>query len=166
MVSVFDTWKTLKGVAKDLKIRGYSVVVSKSKLVKMIKAAQQEQQPQKEMTPLKQKINLEASTLKNTKFRKIIWTTQLQQLVLMALLPNQSIGLERHIHTDQFFRIESGIARVELSRTKLGKKAVFLAQEGDAFVVPMGTWHNITNSDKKKRLHLYTIYSPPKHPQK
>jgi mannose-6-phosphate isomerase-like protein (cupin superfamily) len=36
--------------------------------------------------------------------------------------------------------------------------------DGDAVVVPAGTYHNAVNTSKTARLKLYTIYSPPNHP--
>lgn len=36
--------------------------------------------------------------------------------------------------------------------------------EGDARVIPGGTYHNVINPSKTTQLRLYTIYSPPNHP--
>ena len=36
--------------------------------------------------------------------------------------------------------------------------------EGDGVVVPAGTHHNVVNASKTTLLKLYTIYSPPNHP--
>jgi mannose-6-phosphate isomerase-like protein (cupin superfamily) len=35
--------------------------------------------------------------------------------------------------------------------------------DGDAVVVPAGTYHNVVNTSKTAMLKLYTIYSPPNH---
>jgi mannose-6-phosphate isomerase-like protein (cupin superfamily) len=35
--------------------------------------------------------------------------------------------------------------------------------DGDAIVVPAGTYHNVINESKTADLKLYTIYSPPNH---
>jgi mannose-6-phosphate isomerase-like protein (cupin superfamily) len=59
---------------------------------------------------------------------------------------------------DQFFRIEQGKAIFVLR----GKKIV--AGNGDAVIVPAGTYHNVINAFKTQKLKLYTIYSPPNHP--
>jgi mannose-6-phosphate isomerase-like protein (cupin superfamily) len=37
-------------------------------------------------------------------------------------------------------------------------------KDGDAVVVPAGTFHNVINTSKTKTLKLYTVYSPPNHP--
>ena len=36
--------------------------------------------------------------------------------------------------------------------------------QGDAVLVPAGTYHNVVNTSKTEMLKLYTIYSPPNHP--
>lgn len=93
--------------------------------------------------------------MENKYYRKVIFTTKQQQLVLMNLLPKEEIGMEKHNHTTQFIRVEkgSGIAIV-------GKKR-FRLQDGSAVVIPAGKNHNILAG--KKGLKLYTIYSPPEY---
>jgi mannose-6-phosphate isomerase-like protein (cupin superfamily) len=39
-----------------------------------------------------------------------------------------------------------------------------LVHNGDAVIVPAGTHHNVINTSKSKQLKLYTLYSPPNHP--
>jgi len=36
--------------------------------------------------------------------------------------------------------------------------------DGSAVVIPSGTEHNIVNTSNSNSLKLYTIYSPPEHP--
>ena len=36
--------------------------------------------------------------------------------------------------------------------------------DGDAVIVPAGTYHNVINNSKTKTSKLYTLYSPPNHP--
>ncbi len=95
-------------------------------------------------------------TKANKDFRRVLYTTAQMQLVLMALKPGEEIGSEIHATHDQFFRIEKGKARVRMGQAKIKVAA------GDAFVVPAGVRHNLTNTGKK-RLRLYTIYAPPNH---
>ena len=102
---------------------------------------------------------LEKQTLDNTCFRQVIFTGEHSQLVLMCLAPGEDIGDEVHPHVDQFFRIEQGEARFVLN-----EKQEHVARDGDAVVVPAGTYHNVINSSKTAPLKLYTIYSPPNHP--
>jgi mannose-6-phosphate isomerase-like protein (cupin superfamily) len=39
-----------------------------------------------------------------------------------------------------------------------------LVHENDAVVIPAGTYHNVINASKSHKLKLYTVYSPPNHP--
>lgn len=52
--------------------------------------------------------NIEQLTLENGDFRKVLYTLQGMQLVLMSLKPGEEIGAEVHPENDQFFRFESG----------------------------------------------------------
>jgi mannose-6-phosphate isomerase-like protein (cupin superfamily) len=102
---------------------------------------------------------IEQQTLENKYFRQVIFTGEHLQLVLMSLLPQTEIGDEVHGHTDQFFRIERGEAKFVLN-----EKDVLLARDGDAVVVPAGTYHNVINNSKTEPLKMYTLYAPPNHP--
>ncbi|MFH1071857.1 MAG: cupin domain-containing protein [Nanoarchaeota archaeon] len=105
--------------------------------------------------------HIEQQTLKNNYFRQVIFTGTHAQLVLMCLQPGEEIGNEVHHHVDQFFRLEEGEALFIFN----GKEK-HVVKDGDAVIVPAGTYHNIINASKKKKLRLYTIYSPPNHPDK
>jgi len=104
--------------------------------------------------------NIEKLTLKNNYFRKVIFTGKHAQLVLMCLKPKEEIGNEVHKHVDQFFRLEAGEAKFVLNN---GKES-HIVKNGGAVIVPAGTYHNIINNSKTKKLKLYTVYSPPNHP--
>lgn len=103
--------------------------------------------------------SIEKLTLKNNYFRKVLFTGKYAQLVLMCLQPKEEIGNEVHKTVDQFFRIEEGRAKFVFN----GKEE-HLAHDGDAVIVPAGTYHNVINTSASKTLKLYTIYSPPNHP--
>ena len=51
--------------------------------------------------------DIENDTLENTDFRRVLYTGNNSQLVLMSLRPNEEIGEEIH-SLDQFIRVESG----------------------------------------------------------
>ena len=102
---------------------------------------------------------IEKQTLENTYFRHVLFTAQHAQLVVMCLLPGEEIGDEVHSNVDQFFRIEQGDATFVFN-----EKEEHVVRDGDAVVVPAGTYHNIVNMSKTAMLKLYTIYSPPNHP--
>jgi mannose-6-phosphate isomerase-like protein (cupin superfamily) len=103
--------------------------------------------------------HLEKVALKNKYFRQVLFTGKHSQLVLMCLQPQEDIGNEVHPNVDQFFRIEEGKAKFVLN----GKEE-HLVGAGDAVVVPAGTYHNVINASATEPLHLYTIYTPPQHP--
>ena len=102
---------------------------------------------------------IEKLTLANTYFRQVLFTGKHVQLVAMCLKPGEAIGDEVHPNVDQFFRIEQGEARFVFD-----EKRERSARDGDAVVVPAGTYHNVINASKTAPLKLYTIYSPPNHP--
>ena len=104
---------------------------------------------------------IEKRTLGNDYFRQVLFTGKYAQLVVMCLQPGEEIGNEVHPNVDQFFRIEQGEATFVFN----GKEK-HLVKNGDAVIVPAGTHHNVINSSNKKKLKLYTIYSPPNHPDK
>jgi len=52
------------------------------------------------------KINKE--TANNENFRKVLFTSELSQLVVMCLKSGEEIGMEVHNNIDQFIRVESG----------------------------------------------------------
>ena len=54
------------------------------------------------------KSNIEQDTLNNDNFRKVLYTGQHSQLVLMSLRPGEEIGVETHKENDQFLRFEGG----------------------------------------------------------
>jgi mannose-6-phosphate isomerase-like protein (cupin superfamily) len=102
---------------------------------------------------------IEKQTLKNKYFRQVLFTGKYCQLVVMCLQPGEEIGNEVHSNVDQFFRVEEGKAKFILNNSEQ-----HLVRNGDAAVVPAGTYHNVINTSKTERLKLYTVYSPPNHP--
>jgi mannose-6-phosphate isomerase-like protein (cupin superfamily) len=102
--------------------------------------------------------NIEEKTIANSFFREVVFTGAHSQLVVMSLLPNEEIGSEVHPHIDQFLRIEKGEGKVVMNGEE------HLVKDGDAIVVPAGTQHNVINVSPTNELKLYTIYSPPQHP--
>ena len=104
---------------------------------------------------------IEKQTLANNYFRQVLFTGKYAQLVVMCLQPGEEIGNEVHQKVDQFFRIEQGEAEFVFGGTEKHK-----VKDGDAVIVPAGTFHNVINTSKSAKLKLYTIYSPPNHPDK
>jgi len=104
---------------------------------------------------------IEKQTLSNDYFRQVLFTGKYAQLVVMCLKPGEEIGNEVHAKVDQFFRIEQGEAAFVF-----GGNEKHLVKDGDAVIVPAGTYHNVINTSKTTKLKLYTVYSPPNHPDK
>ena len=103
--------------------------------------------------------NIEKRTLDNTCFREVLFTGPHAQLVVMALGPGEEIGMETHADVDQFIRGEAGRGTAILD----GKEHTL--EDGSAIVIPAGTKHNIINASRSEPLKLYTLYSPPEHPE-
>ncbi len=102
--------------------------------------------------------NIENGTLENEDYRRVLFTGRNTQLVLMKLKPGEEIGREIHEEHDQFIRVESGVGSVILN----GEKHPLA--DGTAVVIPAGVEHNVINTSTDEPLRLYTLYSPPEHP--
>ena len=102
-------------------------------------------------------INIEKATLNNDNFRKVLNTAQNSQLVVMSLLPGEEIGTEVH-DLDQFIRFESGTGKVILNGEE------HEVEDDWAVVIPAGVEHNVINTSDSEKMKLYSIYSPPEHP--
>lgn len=103
--------------------------------------------------------NIETKSVENEYFREVLFTATHSQLVVMSLAPGEDIGLETHDDVDQFIRVEDGQGKAILNGEEHD------LEDGSAVVIPAGTQHNIINSSQSESLKLYTIYSPPEHPQ-
>lgn len=89
-------------------------------------------------------------------FRRVLWTGEHTQLVIMTIPPGGEIGVETHPDNDQILSFVSGVGKAVIE----GKtKAV---TPGDVVVVPAGKEHNFTN-DGPNPLVLYTVYGPADH---
>ena len=102
--------------------------------------------------------DIERDTLENDDYRRVLFTGRNTQLVLMTLQPGDEIGLETHDEHDQFIRVEAGSGTVIMN----GEKHALA--DGIAVVIPAGVEHNVVNTSKSEALRLYTLYSPPEHP--
>ena len=89
-------------------------------------------------------------------FRRVLWTGEHTQLVIMTIPPGGEIGEEVHDGIDQILTFVSGTGEAEISGNK--RKVA----QGDLVVVPAGTKHNFLNTGQNP-LILYTVYGPPEH---
>jgi mannose-6-phosphate isomerase-like protein (cupin superfamily) len=107
--------------------------------------------------------NIEQQTVGNDTFRTVVFTGEHTQLTVMSIAPGEDIGGEVHGGHDQFIRIESGSARVELGGSEGAPAKVQEVSDDWAVIIPSGTWHNVVNVGGGP-LKLYSLYSPPEHP--
>jgi mannose-6-phosphate isomerase-like protein (cupin superfamily) len=107
--------------------------------------------------------NIEQQTFDNDTFRTVVFTGEHTQLTVMSVAPGEDIGGEIHDGHDQFIRIESGSARVELGGSEGAPAKVQEVSDDWAVIIPSGTWHNVVNVGGGP-LKLYSLYSPPEHP--
>jgi mannose-6-phosphate isomerase-like protein (cupin superfamily) len=102
--------------------------------------------------------DIEKKTLENNYFREVLFTGPHSQLVVMSLKPGEDIGQETHPDTDQFIRVESGEGKAILDTQE------YTLADGSALVIPAGAEHNVINISSTEPLKLYTVYTPPEHP--
>lgn len=100
--------------------------------------------------------DIEKEAKANDYFRKVVFTAERMQLVVMCIKPGEDIGEEVHPTTDQFFRIEEGEGKAIVDGREINIK------DGSSILIKSGRVHNIIN-DSNKPLRLYTLYSPPQH---
>ncbi|WP_326555267.1 cupin domain-containing protein [Micromonospora sp. NBC_01813] len=89
-------------------------------------------------------------------FRRVLWTGEHTQLVIMTIPPDGEIGEEVHEDVDQILTFVSGVGEAVVS----GQRRT--VAQGDLVVVPAGRKHNFRNTGPNP-LVLYTVYGPPEH---
>jgi len=89
-------------------------------------------------------------------FRRVLWTGEHTQLVIMTIPVGGEIGEETHDENDQILTFVSGTGEAMVSGNT--RKVA----QGDLVVVPAGHKHNFTNTGVNP-LVLYTVYGPPDH---
>lgn len=89
-------------------------------------------------------------------YRRVLWTGEHSQIVIMTIPPGEEIGAEVHEHGDQILTFVSGSGQADLAGSSHPIEA------GDQCAVPAGELHNFRNTGSEP-LVLYTVYSPPEH---
>jgi mannose-6-phosphate isomerase-like protein (cupin superfamily) len=89
-------------------------------------------------------------------FRRVLWTGQRTQLVIMTIPVGGEIGEEVHEDTDQILTFVSGTGEADVAGE------TWTVAQGDLVAVPAGTRHNFRNTGAIP-LVLYTVYGPPEH---
>ena len=93
---------------------------------------------------------------KSPDFRRVLFTGEHTQLVIMTIPPGGEIGEEVHEETDQILTFVSGTGKAIVSGAEKN------VAQGDLVVVPAGLKHNFVNTGPNP-LILYTVYGPPEH---
>ena len=120
-------------------------------------------QPIRDCGPQPFVANIDCLAKMNTNYRTALWTGEHLQVTLMSIPAGGDIGLEMHDDVDQFIRIESGYALVQMGRCCDAFDSCQRVNGEYAVFIPAGTWHNITNIGRTP-LRLYSVYAPPQHP--
>ena len=92
---------------------------------------------------------------KSPDFRRVLWTGEHTQLVIMTIPAGGEIGEEVH-EVDQILTFVSGTGKAIVSGSERN------VAQGDLVVVPAGKKHNFLNTGENP-LILYTVYGPPEH---
>ncbi len=100
--------------------------------------------------------NIEKVTVENTDYRRVLYTGEHSQLVVMNLVPGVEIGEEVH-ELDQFIRVEAGAGKLILNETD-----EYEVSDDWAMIIPAGVKHNLINTGDSD-LKLYSVYSPAEH---
>ena len=103
-----------------------------------------------------QHFSIAAVAEQSADFRRVLWTGEHAQLVIMTIPPGGEIGAETHEHNDQILSFLSGTGEAFVG----GETRPVVP--GDLVVVPAGTEHNFTNTGPNP-LVLSTVYGPPDH---
>ncbi|OHA84082.1 MAG: hypothetical protein A2937_02710 [Candidatus Yonathbacteria bacterium RIFCSPLOWO2_01_FULL_47_33b] len=100
--------------------------------------------------------NIIKETEENTNFRKVVFTGDRSQLVVMNIPVGGEIGQEKHGHVEQTLFFLSGTGKAILNGVEADISA------GDVVVVTPSTEHNFINTGSEP-LKVYTVYAPANH---
>ena len=103
-----------------------------------------------------QKFTIATVAEQSADFRRVLWTGENSQLVIMTIPAGEEIGEETHDDIDQILTFVSGTGEAIVAG-----ESTAIAQ-GDLVVVPAGTKHNFRNNGVNP-LVLYTSYAPAEH---
>lgn len=95
-------------------------------------------------------------TEENDNFRKVLFTGEKSQLVVMSIPSGGEIGEEVHAHVEQTLFFHSGMGTAILN----GKEQAI--GPGDVLIVTPGTRHNVVTTGNEP-LKIYTLYAPANH---
>ena len=103
-----------------------------------------------------QKFTIATVAERSADFRRVLWTGENSQLVIMTIPAGEEIGEETHDGIDQILTFVRGTGEA------IGAGESTAIAQGDLGVVPAGTKHNFRNTGVNP-LVLYTTYAPAEH---
>ena len=95
--------------------------------------------------------DIDKLTVDNEDFRRVLYTGEHLQLVLMTLQTGEEIGEEVHEDRDQFFRFEEGQGAVDID----GRENPVM--DDFAVIVPAGARHNVRNTGNRAAALLHDL---------
>jgi mannose-6-phosphate isomerase-like protein (cupin superfamily) len=100
--------------------------------------------------------NAYKEAIENENFRKVLYTGEKSQLVIMCIPPGGEIGTEVHPHVEQTLMMLSpgAVSIIDGQESEL--------EEGAVIVVTPGAEHNVVNRGEKN-LKIITVYTPANH---
>ena len=94
--------------------------------------------------------------LENENFRRVLFTGQKSQLVIMSIPKGGEVGEETHHHVEQTLFFLGGKIKAILDDEETE------VASGDVVVVTPGTKHNFVNIGEEA-VKIYTVYAPANH---
>lgn len=105
-------------------------------------------------------VNIDRAAELNTNYRTTLWTGNDLQLILMSIPANSDKGVQMHPNADEYTRVESGEAIIEMGSDKDNLTYQARMNGNYAVVIPAGTWHNFINIGDTP-LKMFSVYSNP-----
>ena len=102
-------------------------------------------------------MDIEDAARQNEDFCRVLYTSEMAQVVVTSLGPGEEVGLDAHLDTDQFICVAAGQGKAVLD----GKE--YKLRKGSAIAVPAGTESNVLNTSATEPLKLYGVSIPPEH---
>ncbi len=100
--------------------------------------------------------NVIKETEENHFFRKVVYTGEKSQLVVMEIPVGGDVGEEIHEHVEQWLFFEAGTGKAVVGERE------WSVGKGDVVIVAAETRHNFFNVGSEP-LKIYTIYVPANH---
>ena len=89
----------------------------------------------------------------------VLYDTGNVKLKEMFVEPNRCLSYQRHEHRNEFWVVQSGVARVILNETdNIEKDVTKILNCGDTITIPVGYWHQVVNIGNEPLVIIETQY--------